>query len=261
MSDAIQHECGVAYIRLLKPLSYYYVKYGTAVYGLNKLYLLMEKQHNRGQDGAGIASVKLDVAPGHQNMYRHRVGGQQAIAQIFQNINQEVTELEKMYPDALQHPGFMKGYMRFAAEILLGHLRYGTQGRNNVEFCHPFIKPHMNPTRNLAMAGNFNLVNTDELFDKLALHPNNTMRESDLGAMIETIHHYLCEADDANPASLDIEGILKKATVQFDGGYVFSGLVGNGDSFVMRDPNGIRPCYYYQDDEVVVAEVYVRVRT
>ncbi len=213
----------------------------------------MEKQHNRGQDGAGIASVKLDVAPGHQNMYRHRVGGQQAIAQIFQNINQEVTDLEKMYPDALQHPGFMKGYMRFAAEILLGHLRYGTQGKNNVEFCHPFIKPHMNPTRNLAMAGNFNLVNTDELFAKLALHPTNNMRESDLGAMIETIHHYLCKADDENPASLDIVNILKKSTVQFDGGYVFSGLVGNGDSFVMRDANGIRPCYYYKDDEVVVA--------
>ncbi len=223
------------------------------MYGLNKLYLLMEKQHNRGQDGAGIASVKLDVAPGHQNMHRHRVSGQQAIAQIFQNINQEVTDLEKMYPDALQHPGFMKGYMRFAAEILLGHLRYGTQGKNNVEFCHPFIKPHMNPTRNLAMAGNFNLVNTDELFAKLALHPTNNMRESDLSAMIETIHHYLCKADDANPASLDIANILKKATVQFDGGYVFCGLVGNGDSFVMRDANGIRPCYYYKDDEVVVA--------
>ncbi len=213
----------------------------------------MEKQHNRGQDGAGIASVKLDVAPGHQNMYRYRVGGQQAIAQIFQNISQEVSDLEKEYPDVMQHPGFMKGYMRFAAEILLGHLRYGTQGKNNVEFCHPFIKPHMNPTRNLAMAGNFNLVNTDELFAKLALHPTNNMRESDLGAMIETIHHYLCKADDENPASLDIVNILKKSTVQFDGGYVFSGLVGNGDSFVMRDANGIRPCYYYKDDEVVVA--------
>ena len=253
MSDAIRHECGVAYIRLLKPLSYYHVKYGTAVYGLNKLYLLMEKQHNRGQDGAGIAAVKLDVAAGNQNMHRLRINGQHAIAEIFQNINNEVTELEKLYPDILHHPGFLKGYARFAGELLLGHLRYGTQGKNNVEFCHPFIKPHMNPTRNLAMAGNFNLVNTDELFAMLDQHPSGTIRESDLGAIIETIHYYLCLADDTNPASLNIEGILKQATSHFDGGYVFSGLIGNGDSFVMRDPNGIRPCYYYKNEEVIVA--------
>lgn len=213
----------------------------------------MEKQHNRGQDGAGIATVKLNTEPGHQFMQRLRVGGAQAIAQIFQNISQEVGDLEKMYPEILQHPGLMKGYMRFMGEILMGHLRYGTQGKNNVEFCHPFVKPHMNPTRSLTMAGNFNLVNTDELFARLGQHPNNTLRESDLGAMIETIHYYLCMADDTNPASLNIEGILKQATAHFDGGYVFCGLIGNGDSFVMRDPNGIRPCYYYQSDEVVVA--------
>ena len=213
----------------------------------------MEKQHNRGQDGAGIASVKLNTEPGHQHMNRLRVSGSQAIAQIFQNINQEVTELEQMYPEILQHPGLMKGYMRFAGEILLGHLRYGTQGKNNVEFCHPFIKTNINPTRNLAMAGNFNLVNTDELFDMLTQHPTGTLRESDLGAMIETIHYYLCEADSLNPSSLNIEGILKQATTHFDGGFVFSGLIGNGDSFVMRDANGIRPCYYYKSDEIVVA--------
>ena len=253
MSDALKHECGLAYIRLLKPLSYYHRKYGTAFFGLNKLYLLMEKQHNRGQDGAGIASVKLNTEPGHQHMNRLRVSGSQAIAQIFQNINQEVTELEQMYPEILQHPGLMKGYMRFAGEVLLGHLRYGTQGKNNVEFCHPFIKTNINPTRNLAMAGNFNLVNTDELFDMLTQHPSGTLRESDLGAMIETIHYYLCQADDLNPSSLNIEGILKQATTHFDGGFVFSGLIGNGDSFVMRDANGIRPCYYYKSDEVVVA--------
>ena len=253
MSDAIKHECGLAYIRLLKPLSYYLRKYGTAFYGLNKLYLLMEKQHNRGQDGAGIATVKLNVEPGHQFMHRLRVNGPQAIAQIFQNINQEVSEMETMYPDILQHPGLMKGYMRFIGEVMLGHLRYGTQGRNNVEFCHPFLKPHINPTRNLTMAGNFNLVNTDELFAMLGQHPNGTMRESDLGAIIETIHYYLCQADDSNPANLNIEGILKQATSHFDGGFVFSGLIGNGDSFVMRDANGIRPCYYYEDDEIVVA--------
>lgn len=253
MSDAIKHECGLAYIRLLKPLSYYHQKYGTAFYGLNKLYLLMEKQHNRGQDGAGIAAVKLNTEPGHQFMHRLRVSGAQAISQIFQNINQEVSDLEKMYPEILKHPGLMKGYMRFVGEVLLGHLRYGTQGKNNVEFCHPFIKPNINPTRNLIMAGNFNLVNTDELFSLLDQHPTGTLRESDLGAMIETIHYYLCMADDANRASLDIKGALKQATMHFDGGYVFSGLVGNGDSFVMRDPNGIRPCYYYMSDEVVVA--------
>lgn len=213
----------------------------------------MEKQHNRGQDGAGIATVKLNTEPGHQYMHRLRIAGPQAISQIFQNINQEVDELQQMYPDIRNHPGLMKGYLRFMGEVMIGHLRYGTQGKNNVEFCHPFVKPHINPTRNLAMAGNFNLVNTDELFSRLGQHPNTTMRESDLGAMIETIHYYLCEADDLNPATLNLEGILKQATINFDGGYVFSGLVGNGDSFVMRDPNGIRPCYYYRDDEVVVA--------
>src|SRR5690606_17927255 len=148
---------------LLKPLAYYHRKYGTAFYGLNKLYLLMEKQHNRGQDGAGIATVKLDITPGHQFMYRQRQSGAGAIAQIFQHLNLEVSEMEKMYPDFRKHPGLMKGYMRFMGEVMLGHLRYGTQGKNNVEFCHPFLKTHINPTRNLAMAGNFNLVNTDEL--------------------------------------------------------------------------------------------------
>jgi len=213
----------------------------------------MEKQHNRGQDGAGIATVKLNIEPGHQFMHRLRVSGGQAISKIFQEVNQEVSEMEKMYPEILQHPGLMKGYMRFIGEVMLGHLRYGTQGKNNVEFCHPFIKSNINPTRNLAMAGNFNLVNTDELFSMLAQHPSGTMRESDLGAMIETIHHYLCLADDHDRANLNIEGILKQATTHFDGGYVFSGLIGNGDSFVMRDAHGIRPCYYYQDEEIVVA--------
>lgn len=213
----------------------------------------MEKQHNRGQDGAGVATLKLNTEPGHQYMHRVRVSGAQAISQIFQGIHAEVGEMEKMYPEMLQHPGLMKGYLKFIGEVMLGHLRYGTQGKNNVEFCHPFLKPNINPTRHLAMAGNFNLVNTDELFDMLAQHPSGTMRESDLGAMIETIHYYLCMADDTNPAKLNIEGILKQATTHFDGGYTFCGLIGNGDSFVMRDPNGIRPCYYYENDEIVVA--------
>jgi len=252
MSDAIRHECGLAYIRLLKPLAYYHRKYGTAFYGLNKLYLLMEKQHNRGQDGAGIASVKLNVTPGHQFMYRQRKNGAGAIASIFQNLNGEVAEMEKMYPEIRQYPGLMKGYMPFMGECLMGHLRYGTQGKNDVEFCHPFLKPHINPTRNIAMAGNFNLVNTDELFQFLEAHPTTMMRESDLGGMIEMIHYYLSKADDANPEQLNIESVLQQATKHFDGGFVCGGLVGNGDSFVMRDANGIRPAFYYQDDEIAV---------
>lgn len=253
MSDAIRHECGLAYIRLLKPLAYYHRKYGTAFYGLNKLYLLMEKQHNRGQDGAGIATLKLNITPGHQFLYRQRQSGAGAISGIFQNLNNEVSDMEKMYPDIKNHPGLLKGYMRFMGEVLLGHLRYGTQGRNNVEFCHPFMKTDISPVRNLAMAGNFNLVNTDELFAMLDEHPTTMMRESDLGAMIETVHYYLSLADDTNPASLNVEGVLKQAASHFDGGYVCSGLIGNGDSFVMRDANGIRPAFFYKNDEIVVA--------
>jgi len=252
MSDAIQHECGLAYIRLLKPLSYYQKKYGTAFYGLNKLYLLMEKQHNRGQDGAGIAAVKLNVEPGNPSSYRMRVSGAQAIAKIFQNIQQEVSDLENLYPDIKAHPGLMKGYLNFMGEVLLGHLRYGTQGKNDVEFCHPFVKAHINPTRTLTMAGNFNLVNTEELFNNLKA-TTSTSKESDLGAMIETIHEALCQADEHNPDQLNLEQILKTATINFDGGFVCSGLVGNGDSFVLRDAHGIRPAYYFCNDEIVVA--------
>ncbi len=253
MSDAIRHECGLAYIRLLKPLAHYHRKYGTAFYGLNKLYLLMEKQHNRGQDGAGIATLKLNITPGHQYLYRQRQSGAGAIAGIFASLNDEVSEMEKMVPDIKNHPGMLKGYMRFMGEVLLGHLRYGTQGRNNAEFCHPFLKSDINPVRNLAMAGNFNLVNTDELFAMLDEHPTTMMRESDLGAMLETVHYYLCQADDASPATLNVEGILKQAASHFDGGFVCSGLIGNGDSFVLRDANGIRPAFFYQDDEFIVA--------
>ena len=252
MSDAIQHECGLAYIRLLKPLSYYQKKYGTAFYGLNKLYLLMEKQHNRGQDGAGIAAVKLNVEPGNPSSYRMRISGAQAIAKIFQNIQQEVSALEQLYPDIKAHPGLMKGYLNCMGEVLLGHLRYGTQGKNDVEFCHPFVKAHINPTRTLTMAGNFNLVNTEELFNNLK-STTSTSKESDLGAMIETIHEALCEADASNPDQLNLETILKTATINFDGGFVCSGLVGNGDSFVLRDAHGIRPAYYFYNDEIVVA--------
>jgi amidophosphoribosyltransferase len=181
-----------------------------------------------------------------------RISGAQAIAKIFQNIQQEVSALEQLYPDIKAHPGLMKGYLNCMGEVLLGHLRYGTQGKNDVAFCHPFVKAHINPTRTLTMAGNFNLVNTEELFNNLK-STTSTSKESDLGAMIETIHEALCEADASNPDQLNLETILKKATINFDGGFVCSGLVGNGDSFVLRDAHGIRPAYYFCNDEIVVA--------
>ena len=171
MSDNIKHECGLAFIRLRKPFSHYLQQYGTVTYGLNKLYLLMEKQHNRGQDGAGIATVKLNVEPGHPFLQRLRSNASQPIADIFQQVGKEITELEKYQPDIAKHPGLMKGHISYMGEVLLGHLRYGTQGKNNVEFCHPFIKRNTIPARNLALAGNFNLVNTEELFGLINIEP------------------------------------------------------------------------------------------
>lgn len=251
MSDAIKHECGLAYIRLLKPLTYYRQQYGSTYYALNKLYLLMEKQHNRGQDGAGIATVKLNTEPGYRFMHRMRLNGAGAIARLFQDIHGQVAELEKSQPEISNHPALLKGYLPFMGEILLGHLRYGTQGKNDVNFCHPFIKSDINPTRNLMMAGNFNLVNTEEIISKVKTNIT-TPEGSDLGAMIETIHHFLCLEDAKNPEKLNVEAALRNAASLFDGGYVCSGLIGNGDSFVLRDPNGIRPAYFYKNDEVII---------
>ncbi|HNP23718.1 MAG TPA: amidophosphoribosyltransferase [Panacibacter sp.] len=253
MSDEIKHECGLAFIRLRKPFSYYLQKYGTVMYGVNKLYLLMEKQHNRGQDGAGIAAVKLNVEPGHPFLHRMRSNAQQPIADIFFKIGQEIQELEKYQPDIKQHPGLMKGHVPFLGELLLGHLRYGTQGKNNVEFCHPFIKRNLVPGRNLALAGNFNLVNTEELFALINVDPGEFQRQSDLAAMMEVLHHFLSKEDEKNPNNADVAAMLKKATPLFDGGYTVGGLVGNGTGFVMRDAHGIRPAYYYVNDEVIVA--------
>lgn len=253
MSDEIKHECGLAFIRLRKPFSYYLQKYGTVLYGLNKLYLLMEKQHNRGQDGAGVASVKLNTEPGHPFLNRTRSTENQPIASIFSKIFSEVKELEKYQPDISTHPGLMKGHVSFLGELLLGHLRYGTHGKNNVEFCHPFIKRHTIPARNLALAGNFNLVNADELFALVNIDPGEFQKQSDLAAMMEVIHHFLVQADEASPENLDVVGMLRKAVSLFDGGFTVGGLIGNGDSFVFRDANGIRPAYYYLNDEVVIA--------
>jgi amidophosphoribosyltransferase len=253
MSDEIKHECGLAYIRLRKPFSYYLQKYGTVMYGLNKLYLLMEKQHNRGQDGAGVAAVKLNVEPGYPFLHRIRSNAPQPIADIFFKIGEEVKELEKYQPDILKHPGLMKGHLPFLGELLLGHLRYGTQGKNNVEFCHPFFKRDLVPGKNLALAGNFNLVNTEELFALVNIEPGVFQKQSDLAAMMEVIHHFLSKEDEKNPNTANIANVLKKAVPLFDGGFTVGGLIGNGSSFVMRDAHGIRPAYYYINDEVIVA--------
>ncbi len=223
------------------------------MYGLNKLYLLMEKQHNRGQDGAGIATVKLHTEPGYPFMHRIRSNAPQPIAELFSQIGKEISELEKYQPDIKSHPGLLKGHVNFLGELLLGHLRYGTQGRNNVEFCHPFIKRHTIPARNLALAGNFNLVNTDELFGLVNIDPGEFQRQSDLAAMMEVLHHFIVKADEAFPQQIDIVKVLKKAIPLFDGGFHFSGIMGNGDAFVMRDAHGIRPSYYYITDDVIVA--------
>ena len=213
----------------------------------------MEKQHNRGQDGAGLAMVKLNIEPGNPYLHRMRSNAPQPIADLFFKIGQEIQELEKYQPDIKQHPGLMKGHLPFLGELLLGHLRYGTQGKNNVEFCHPFIKRDLMPGKNLALAGNFNLVNTDELFEQIGVNPGDFQKQSDLAAMMEVVHHYLVKEDEANPNNANIASVLKNATPIFDGGYTIGGLLGNGHSFVMRDAHGIRPAYYYINDEVIVA--------
>ena len=253
MSDPIKHECGLAFIRLRKSFSYYQQQYGTVLWGLNKLYLLMEKQHNRGQDGAGIASVKLNVEPGYPFLNRMRSNAPQAISDIFQQIGKEIEELEKYHPGIRNHPGLMKGHVNFLGEVLLGHLRYGTQGKNKLEYCHPFINRDTIPARNLAMAGNFNIVNAEELFALVGKEPSATTRFSDLAAMIELMHTFLCKEDEASPEHMDIKKVLKKTLPLLDGGFHVGGVTGNGIGFVFRDAHGIRPSYYYINDEVVVA--------
>ncbi len=213
----------------------------------------MEKQHNRGQDGAGIATVKLNVEPGYPFLNRMRSNAPQAISDIFQQIGNELTELEKYHPDIKNHPGLMKGHLKFLGEILLGHLRYGTQGKNKMEYCHPFINRDTIPARNLALAGNFNIVNSDELFELIGKEPHHTVRFSDLAAMIELMHTFLCKEDEASPEHMDIKKVLKKTLPLMDGGFHVGGVTGNGIGFVFRDAHGIRPSYYYINDEVVVA--------
>jgi len=253
MSDSIKHECGLAFIRLRKSFSYYQQQYGTSLWGLNKLYLLMEKQHNRGQDGAGVVAVKLHTEPGYPFMNRIRSNAPQAIADIFHRIGEQINEFEKYNPGVRNHPGLMKGHIDFMGEILLGHLRYGTQGKNKLEYCHPFINRHIVPARNLALAGNFNIVNAEELYKHIGTEPNEELRSSDLAALLELIYKFLNEADEKAPDQLDIKSVLQKTIPLLDGGFNVGGVTGNGIAFVFRDPHGIRPSYYYINDEVVVA--------
>jgi amidophosphoribosyltransferase len=253
MSDEILHECGIAYLRLRKPLEYYHQQYGTSFWGLNKLYLMMEKQHNRGQDGAGIATVKLNMPEGHPFMKRMRSNVTQSIADIFKKVQQEIEDVEKLRPDIRNYPHLLKGYLSYMGEVMMGHLRYGTQGKNNIENCHPFVKGDVSPLKSIALAGNFNLVNTQELFSFVNQQEDSSIDncESDLSAMLEVIHFFLKEAVEADPTQIQWVDILSKATNKFDGGFVVEGLCGNGDSFVLRDKHGIRPAYYYIDEETI----------
>ena len=270
MSDAIKHECGIALLRLKKPLEFYLDKYGTALYGLNKMYLLMEKQHNRGQDGAGLANIKFDVPPGTRYISRRRSIQQQPIKDLFSYINNRFEKLHADKPELLKDVNYLQSNEAFTGELFLGHLRYGTFGKNSVENCHPFLRQNNWMTRNLVVAGNFNLTNVDELFDLLVNIGQHPKEVSDTVTVIEKIGHFLDqentklfrqyidegysnkEVSALIAKNLSIENILKNASADWDGGYTMAGLIGHGDAFVIRDPNGIRPAFWYEDDEVFV---------
>ena len=270
MSDAIKHECGIAMIRLLKPLSYYKEKYGTSFYALNKMYLLMEKQHNRGQDGAGLANIKFDMAPGKRYISRHRENTSTPIKDLFAHINGRFEEEFEKHPDHIQDPEWLKQNLPYTGELFLGHLRYGTHGGNTIEHCHPFLRQNNWMTRNLVLAGNFNMTNVDELFDQLVELGQHPKEKADTVTVLEKIGHFLDEENDrlyydykekgyskvdATPLigeNIDIQNILFESAKKWDGGYAIAGMIGHGDAFVMRDPAGIRPAHWYQDDEVLV---------
>ncbi|MEZ2337792.1 amidophosphoribosyltransferase [Mucilaginibacter sp. RCC_168] len=272
MSDQIKHECGVAFIRLLKPLSYYQKKYGTALYGLNKLYLLMEKQHNRGQDGAGVATIKLDIEPGKRYISRHRSMASNAVADIFEYIQKKFADIQKESPEKLADTEWLKENVSFTGEVLLGHLRYGTHGKNSIESCHPFLRQNNWMTRNLVIAGNFNMTNVDELLQQLYDLGQHPKEKADTITVLEKIGHFLdtenqglfdqykreglddnMEISKLIANDMDVAKILRKSAKNWDGGYTIAGIIGHGDAFVMRDPVGIRPAYYYYNDEIVVA--------
>ncbi len=270
MSDAIKHECGIALVRLLKPLSYYQEKYGTALYGINKLYLLMEKQHNRGQDGAGIATIKFDVKPGNRYISRYRSMAPNAVADIFEYVQKKFATVQRAYPDRFADSQWLKDNVSFTGEVLMGHLRYGTHGKNSIESCHPFLRQNNWMTRNLVLAGNFNMTNVDELLEQLYELGQHPKEKADTVTVLEKIGHFLdaenqeqfdkfkqqghsnVEISGLIAEHLDIARILRKSAKTWDGGYTIAGIVGHGDAFVMRDPAGIRPAYYYVNDEVLV---------
>ncbi|MDA9312395.1 amidophosphoribosyltransferase [Vicingaceae bacterium] len=270
MSDQIKHECGIALIRLKKPLKFYIEKYGTAAYGLNMLYLLMEKQHNRGQDGAGVANIKLDMTPGDRYISRIRSNSNQPIKEIFEKINGRLQEVQEENPELLKDVDYLKKNVGFTGEVLLGHLRYGTFGRNSIESCHPFLRQNNWMTRNLVVAGNFNLTNVDELFDLLVDLGQHPKEQSDTVTVLEKIGHFLDmenqklykkykqlgyakkEISDLIAKNMKVHKILKNASTDWDGGYTMAGMIGHGDAFVLRDPSGIRPAFYFENDEVVV---------
>ncbi|MGB0978091.1 MAG: amidophosphoribosyltransferase [Croceimicrobium sp.] len=270
MSDALTHECGIALVRLKKPLSYFHEKYGSALYGINKMYVLMEKQHNRGQDGAGLANIKLDMPPGKRYISRYRSNDKTPIQDLFERINQRVYEGLDGDDSRIHDAEWMKQNVPFMGELYLGHLRYGTYGGQSIETIHPFLRQNNWLTRNLILAGNFNMTNVDELFDNLVQLGQHPKEKADTVTILEKIGHFLDEQNeklyrkykkqgltkaDISPRiaqEIDIPKILRKSAKRWDGGYAMAGLFGHGDAFVLRDPNGIRPAFYYDDDEVCV---------
>lgn len=270
MSDIIKHECGVALIRLLKPISFYKTKYGSARYGLHKMYQIMEKMINRGQDGAGIATIKIDAKPGTNYIDRLRSIEPKATQDIFSQINDLFVQAQRKHPEAYKSGEWQKDNIPFLGDVLLGHLRYGTFGKNSIHSCHPFRRQNNWMARNLVVAGNFNLTNVDELFGHLVELGQHPTEKADTVTVMEKIGHFLDKENDrlfrqfkeeglTNEViskkiqdNIDITSILKESSKRWDGGYVMSGMIGHGDAFVLRDPNGIRPAFYYMDDEVVV---------
>ena len=270
MSDAIKHECGIALLRLKKPLEFYREKYGSALYGIEKMYLLMEKQHNRGQDGAGFASIKLDVDPGDRYISRIRSNKAQAIQDIFVQINERINEELALHPEYQDNIALQKQNIPYIGELFLGHVRYGTYGKNSIESVHPFLRQNNWMHRNLILAGNFNMTNVKELFNSLVELGQHPKEMTDTVTVMEKIGHFLDDAvtdlyqecknnglskREASPViaeKLDIPRILKRASKDWDGGFVMAGLLGHGDAFVLRDPAGIRPAFFYQDDEIAV---------
>ncbi|MFM7769567.1 MAG: class II glutamine amidotransferase [Bacteroidota bacterium] len=270
MSDAIKHECGIALLRLKKPLQFYTDKYGTSFYGLNKMYLLMEKEHNRGQDGAGLANIKLNPTPGKKYISRIRSNDQQPVREVFAKAMNRFNELGKNSPEKLNDAEFLKSNYAFTGEVFLGHLRYGTYGGNSIENCHPFLRQNNWMTRNLVLAGNFNLTNVDELFGLLVELGQHPKERTDTVTVMEKIGHFLDEENqrlfdmyhaqgysnqqisDLIAKNIDLQKVLQRASKDWDGGFAMAGMLGHGDAFVYRDPQGIRPAYFYEDEEVCV---------